>query len=602
MDEAGNIIKISDSSNNHSRKTLKFIYDPNIDILGKGGYGKVYKVKIEKEYPSQMKTYAIKIFEKKIFKESPEKALRVLNEIKIHRSLNHQHLCKYEHSFEDKNNIYILMEYCPYGSLSNLLKKRKKLEEIEIRFYMFQVLKVLKYFRIQKIIHRDLTLSNIFLKDYKTIKISDFGFAIKENEDYEKTGFICGTPGYFTPESNLSKYSYKTDLFYFGMCIYYLFGGNMIFNTPQESFDFFFNKKFEPEKYIKLSKEAKSLLKKLITEENKRIGLDKIYTHPFFNKGKGLDINNFPDYNDKDYMKKIKDLSKKLGIKPIDLKNKKNNINSSSESDNDSNSSDSNDKEINQNNIFNINKRKTYKGNLFNGLKYEENKNNIISDDESEEILNDSKLINYFNTRKHKALNLNQVIYIIQIYDKLIDNCGIGYKLNNKNIGFIFNDSSQMTKINKEKKYIIYHQKDKNTKLTKNIIIKIPPKNITNEVIRKIKILYQMEEEFKNKEIKYIKNNNNINNINEDIYIQKYIKRNNCIIFLLSNNNIQINFFDDIIIIFHQIPKALIYFSKDDINNINIFLLKSEENFSDIKCDNYFINYKIKCALNEIKR
>ena len=602
MDEAGNIIKISDSSNNHSRKTLKFIYDPNIDILGKGGYGKVYKVKIEKEYPSQMKTYAIKIFEKKIFKESPEKALRVLNEIKIHRSLNHQHLVKYEHSFEDKNNIYILMEYCPYGSLSNLLKKRKKLEEIEIRFYMFQVLKVLKYFRIQKIIHRDLTLSNIFLKDYMTIKISDFGFAIKENEDYEKTGFICGTPGYFTPESNLSKYSYKTDLFYFGMCIYYLFGGNMIFNTPQESFDFFFNKKFEPEKYIKLSKEAKSLLKKLITEENKRIGLDKIYVHPFFNKGKGLDINNFPDYNDKDYMKKIKDLSKKLGIKPIDLKNKKNNINSSSESDNDSNSSDSNDKEINQNNIFNINKRKTYKGNLFNGLKYEENKNNIISDDESEEILNDSKLINYFNTRKHKALNLNQVIYIIQIYDKLIDNCGIGYKLNNKNIGFIFNDSSQMTKINKEKKYIIYHQKDKNTKITKNIIIKIPPKNITNEVIRKIKILYQMEEEFKNKEIKYIKNNNNINNINEDIYIQKYIKRNNCIIFLLSNNNIQINFFDDIIIIFHQIPKALIYCSKDDINNINIFLLKSEENFSDIKCDNYFINYKIKCALNEIKR
>ena len=84
---------------------------------------------------------------------------------------------------------------------------------------------------------------------------------------------------------------------------------------------------------------------------------------------------------------------------------------------------------------------------MFNGLKYEENKNNIISDDESEEILNDSKLINYFNTRKHKALNLNQVIYIIQIYDKLIDNCGIGYKLNNKNIGFIFNDSSQMTKI-----------------------------------------------------------------------------------------------------------------------------------------------------------
>ena len=125
------------------------------------------------------------------------------------------------------------------GSLFNYLKAREKLEEIEIRFYMFQVLKVLKYFRLQKLVHRDLTLSNIFLKDYKTVKISDFGFAYKENELLEKEEEVCGTPGYYPPESHLSKYSYKTDIFYFGMCIYYLFGGKYMLNTSQQSYDFF---------------------------------------------------------------------------------------------------------------------------------------------------------------------------------------------------------------------------------------------------------------------------------------------------------------------------------------------------------------------------
>ena len=77
-------------------------------------------------------------------KEDQEKASIVLNEIRIHRSLRHEHICKYEHCFEDTDNVYILMEYCPNGTLLDLLKSRKKLEEIEIRFYIFQVLKVLK--------------------------------------------------------------------------------------------------------------------------------------------------------------------------------------------------------------------------------------------------------------------------------------------------------------------------------------------------------------------------------------------------------------------------------------------------------------------------
>ena len=130
--------KICDSPRNKSRITVEYVYHPITDLLGKGGYGEVYKVNIVKSLPTQT-YYAIKVFDKNTFYEDEDKGFRILNEIKIHRSLNHDHICKYEHSFEDQKNVYILMEYCENGTLATMLKSRLKLEEIEIRFYMFQV-------------------------------------------------------------------------------------------------------------------------------------------------------------------------------------------------------------------------------------------------------------------------------------------------------------------------------------------------------------------------------------------------------------------------------------------------------------------------------
>ena len=146
--------------------------------------------------------YALKIFNKANFIKDNEKGSRVLTEIKIQLSLNHEHIAKYEHSFEDKKNVYILIGYCGKGTLATLLNRRKHLEGYEMRYFVFQVLSLLKYFRRKKKVHRDLTIGNIFLKDMKTVKIGDFGFEYKESENEEKVGVICGTPSYYTPESN----------------------------------------------------------------------------------------------------------------------------------------------------------------------------------------------------------------------------------------------------------------------------------------------------------------------------------------------------------------------------------------------------------------
>ena len=51
--------------------------------------------------------------------------------------LNHPHIIKLNHIFEDNENIYISLEYAKNGSLFNYLKQKKKLTENEAFVFFF---------------------------------------------------------------------------------------------------------------------------------------------------------------------------------------------------------------------------------------------------------------------------------------------------------------------------------------------------------------------------------------------------------------------------------------------------------------------------------
>ena len=324
--------RIKDVSKNDSRMTVSYIVK-NSESLGGGGFGEVFLVQKEStgDQPSENQPlFAMKRIKKDGVINDKDKLHRVLTEIKIHRALNNPYICKYEHSFEDKNSIYILMEYCEKKSLDDYLKSRKTLSEYEARYYMYQVLLALKYLRRQKVIHRDLTLANIFLKDYKTIKIGDFGLSYKETENEEKQGLMCGTQGYFTPESYTTKYSYKTDIFDFGVCIYHLMTGTTLFKDSLSSYDSVKKGDIVYDDKTKFSYEVKDLFKKIFVVENQRIDLDKIEQHDFFDKGNGLVGVDFPDYfkmPKKDFEEKIKQLEKNVKMTNVSPFPRKNTLN-----------------------------------------------------------------------------------------------------------------------------------------------------------------------------------------------------------------------------------------------------------------------------------
>ena len=408
--------RIYDNPNNDSRIPMSYLIVNN-ESLGGGGFGEVFKV--QREIPGENlenKFFALKKIKKEGIVNDKDKHYRVLSEIKIHRALKNKYICKYEHSFEDEQSIYIVMEFCERKSIDDYLKKRKVLTEYETRYYMFQVLQGLQYLRRKKVIHRDLTLANLFMKDYKTIKIGDFGLSFIETENEEKAGLMCGTQGYFTPEAVQTKYSYKTDVFCFGVCIYHMMTGLTLFKDAASSFESIKKGEINYDEKTKFSKQCKDLFSQIFVFENKRIDLDEILVHPFFNEGKGLVDVDFPNYfdektNKKEFEQKIKNLEKNVIMTEVctypKKSDKKNNEFSSDSKDSDDLFKRKGSKDIDsprkKDNIFgkNINFAQTL--NEFNNNK-DKNNNNSNNINNNENIL---QIGNSINNNKDNSDNAN---------------------------------------------------------------------------------------------------------------------------------------------------------------------------------------------------
>jgi serine/threonine protein kinase len=80
------------------------------------------------------------------------------------------------HSFEDSENVYLLLELCPNQTLNELLRRRKRLTEFEVQVYLLQMVDVLKHLKEKRVIHRDLKLgkNNFILSEFMMIILEIF--------------------------------------------------------------------------------------------------------------------------------------------------------------------------------------------------------------------------------------------------------------------------------------------------------------------------------------------------------------------------------------------------------------------------------------------
>jgi polo-like kinase 1 len=191
--------------------------------VGSGGFATVYSAL---EEPDGVR-YAIKCTSKARFAR-PRVKDKLISEIEIHKELHHRHIVEFMGVCQDDDFVYILLQFCPGGTLLDLLRRESRFSEHTTAGYCRQILEALAYIHKRRIVHRDLKPQNLLIAGDGLVKLSDFGLSVRLSDDSnERHRSICGTPGYMSPEVVAGSYSRTRaiDIWALGVCAFMMLTG-----------------------------------------------------------------------------------------------------------------------------------------------------------------------------------------------------------------------------------------------------------------------------------------------------------------------------------------------------------------------------------------
>ena len=262
------------------------------EVIGEGTFS-IVRLGINNETKEKV---AMKILEKsKIYRKDDLE--RIEREIKILKNFHHLNIIKIIEILESKKYHYFIMEYCENGELFNHIVEMEKLSDKESSYYYYQLINGLEYIHSKGIVHRDLKPENLLLGKGNILKIIDFGLSNFYN-GFNLLETPCGSPCYASPEMvSGNKYNgFKIDIWSTGIILYAMLCGYLPFED--ENNDLLFKKILECklEYPTFLSEDSIDLMNKiLVTQPEKRIGINDIKKHPFYIQGKDIFEQIHPD-------------------------------------------------------------------------------------------------------------------------------------------------------------------------------------------------------------------------------------------------------------------------------------------------------------------
>lgn len=303
-----------------------------IKTLGIGAFGKVCLAR--KEDTGAL--YAMKTLRKKDVLLRNQVA-HVKAERDILAEADNEWVVRLYYSFQDKDNLYFVMEYIPGGDMMSLLIRLGIFREELAQFYIAELTCAVESVHKMGFIHRDIKPDNILIDRDGHIKLTDFGlctgFRWTHDSKYYQSGdhvrqdsmdfskewedpsncrctdrlkplerrkarqhqrclahSLVGTPNYIAPEVLLrTGYTQLCDWWSVGVILYEMVVGQPPFfaNTPMETQLKVINWKntLHIPPAAKLSPEASDLIIKLCRGHEDRLGkngTDEIKEHPFF--------------------------------------------------------------------------------------------------------------------------------------------------------------------------------------------------------------------------------------------------------------------------------------------------------------------------------
>lgn len=256
--------------------------------LGKGGFA----VCFEGTTKRSSEVLALKVVKAKVEQKKMMEKFRT--ELQIHAKMHHPNIVEFLRAFTIEDHTYVVLELCPNGSLTEMVKARSCLSLPEVRRYMVQICGGVKYLHKRSVIHRDLKMGNIFIDQRMNLKIGDFGLAAVMADEQDRRTTLCGTPNYIAPEilskSGSRGHDNKVDTWAVGVICYAMLMGTPPFQskTQQEIYSKLktleYEWKLDSKNYI--PQQAKDFVASCLNLNSaERPDMDQLVDHDFFTMG-----------------------------------------------------------------------------------------------------------------------------------------------------------------------------------------------------------------------------------------------------------------------------------------------------------------------------
>lgn len=122
----------------------------------------------------------------------------VMNEKKFLSQLNHPFLVNMHYAFQDRDNLYLVIDLMQGGDLRYHIGKHRRFSEEQTKFFIACMILCLEFLHANCILHRDIKPENLVFDEMGYLRITDLGIARVWNPDNGKD--TSGTPGYMAPE------------------------------------------------------------------------------------------------------------------------------------------------------------------------------------------------------------------------------------------------------------------------------------------------------------------------------------------------------------------------------------------------------------------
>ncbi|KAJ4478109.1 kinase-like domain-containing protein [Lentinula aciculospora] len=305
-----------------------------VKVIGKGAFGEVRLV----QKTDTGKIYAMKTLKKDEMLKKDQLA-HVRAERDVLAESNSPWVVQLFYSFQDPSYLYLIMEFLPGGDLMTMLIKYDTFSEDVTRFYMAECVLAIEAVHRLGFIHRDIKPDNILIDKGGHIKLSDFGLSTGFHKQHDSNYYqrllesatkdsqtptsaqaarnsvmvnsinltisnkdqiatwkanrrklaysTVGTPDYIAPEIFLQRgYSNECDWWSLGAIMFECLVGYPPFCS--ESTHETYQKIMQWHQFllfpddVHLSEEAEDMVRRLITNAERRLNVDQIKQHPFF--------------------------------------------------------------------------------------------------------------------------------------------------------------------------------------------------------------------------------------------------------------------------------------------------------------------------------